>query len=119
MSEKFLHHHQTESEKILENMPDHKGFIRASDIFQQLCDGNRLKILWILAHSEQCVNNISLLVGMSISSVSHHLRNLRQSGLIVNRREGKEIYYKLAETETARLIHQMIDDIFEMNCLKK
>ena len=48
--------------------------------------------------------------------VKAHLRILRQTGLIVNRRAGKEVYYKLADTRPARLIHKMIDDVFEMNC---
>lgn len=98
-------------------MPSEEDFYKASEIFQQLCDPTRLRILWLLAHSEECVNNISLSIDMSSSAVSHHLRNLRQAGLIVNRRAGKEIYYKLAETQTARLIHKMIDDVFEMECL--
>lgn len=97
-------------------MPAEERFVFASEIFQQLCDPTRLRILWLLAHSEQCVNNISLAIDMSASAVSHHLRVLRQAGLIVNRRAGKEIYYKLADTRTAALIHKMIDDVFEISC---
>ena len=118
MTDKKLHHHHPDGEELLSRMPAEADFIKASDIFQQLCDPTRLRILWILAHSEQCVNNVALLIGMSMSAVSHHLRTLRQSGLITNRREGKEMYYRLAEDKTATLVHQMIDDIFEMNCLK-
>lgn len=114
---KELHNHNQNLEKVLQAMPEEEDFCKASDIFQQLCDPTRLRILWLLAHSEECVNNISLSIDMSSSAVSHHLRNLRQAGLIVNRRAGKEIYYKLAETKTARLIHKMIDDVFEMECL--
>ena len=81
-----------------------------------MCDPTRLRILWLLAHSEQCVNNISVAIGMSASAVSHHLRVLRQADLIVNRREGKEIYYKLAQDQMSVLIHKMIDDVFEISC---
>ncbi len=118
MGEKSLHHHENADDGILSRMPPEADFYKASDIFQQLCDPTRLRILWILAHSEQCVNNIALLIGMSMSAVSHHLRTLRQTGLITNRREGKEVYYKLADDKTASLIHRMIDDIFEMDCLR-
>ncbi len=112
-----LHEHNGQDlKKVLEKMPKENDFIKASDIFQQLCDPTRLRILWLLAHSEQCVNNIALAVDMSTSAVSHHLRTLRQVGLLVNRRSGKEIYYKLSDDKTAQLIHKMIDDIFEMNC---
>ena len=111
-----LHDHGENIEQLLEHMPDEEAFYKASDIFQQLCDPTRLRILWLLAHCEACVLNISVAVGMSTSAVSHHLRILRQTGLIINRRAGKEVYYKLANTRTARLIHKMIDDVFEMNC---
>lgn len=111
-----LHDHGQNLNQLLKAIPDEKSFYRACDIFQQLCDPTRLKILWLLAHSEQCVNNISLAINMSTSAVSHHLRNLRQAGLLTNRRAGKEVYYKLSEEKTAVLIHQMIDDVFEMNC---
>lgn len=111
-----LHNHGGNLEQLLEHMPDEENFYKACDIFQQLCDPTRLRILWLLAHCEACVLNISVAVGMSTSAVSHHLRTLRQTGLITNRRAGKEVYYKLADTQTAGLIHKMIDDVFEMNC---
>lgn len=111
-----LHDHGDNLEKILQAKPEDEEFVKACDIFQQLSDPTRLRILWLLAHAEACVLNIAVSVGMSTSAVSHHLRILRQTGLIVNRRAGKEVYYKLASTQTAKLIHKMIDDIFEMNC---
>ena len=111
-----LHDHDAHLDKVLETMPDEKSFALASEMFQQLCDPTRLRILWLLAHSEQCVNNISVAINMSASAVSHHLRVLRQAGLIVNRREGKEIYYKLAQDRMSSLIHKMIDDVFEISC---
>ena len=55
-----------------------------------LSDPSRLRIFWLLCHCEECVMNISALVDMSSPAVSHHLRNLKASGLIVSRREGKE-----------------------------
>lgn len=113
-----LHDHGDQLEKILHHKPLDDEFVKACEIFQQLCDPTRLKILWLLSHCESCVLNISVSVGMSTSAVSHHLRILRQTGLITNRRAGKEVYYKLANTKTTQLIHTMIDDVFEMNCPK-
>lgn len=113
-----LHNHGENIAPLLDKMPNEDAFYKASDIFQQLCDPTRLRILWLLAHCEACVQNVAIAVGMSTSAVSHHLRILRQTGLITNRRSGKEVYYKLAETQTAKLIHKMIDDVFEMNCPK-
>lgn len=111
-----MHCHHAETEKLLRLLPSDAACVEAADIFSQLCDPTRLRILWVLAHTEECVNNIAIAVDMSTSAVSHHLRNLRQAGFIINRRSGKEIYYKLADTPAARLLHTMIDDVFEMTC---
>ena len=110
------HDHGPESEKLLQEMPEEPTFRFASDVFSQLSDSTRLRILWILCHSEECVTNIAALIGMSDPAVSHHLRILKKTGLAESRRHGKEVHYTLADTDEARLIHRMIDDVFEMNC---
>lgn len=110
------HDHGQQIERVLAVMPPEKEFEKACGTFQQLCDVTRLRILWLLCHSEECVYNIAVAVGMSAPAVSHHLRILKQTGLIGSRRIGKEVHYKLSDTEEARLVHRMIDDIFDMNC---
>ena len=110
-----LPHHHTEK-KVIDLMPSDEMAATAADLFSQMGDGTRLRILWLLCHSEECVLDIAAAVGMSAPAVSHHLRMLRQTGLIVNRREGKEVLYTLADTEEAKLLHQMIDDVFRMTC---
>ena len=60
--------------------------------------------------------NISALVGMSSPAVSHHLRQLKAGGLIVSRREGKEVYYRAADTQAARLLHSVIEEMMELAC---
>lgn len=115
-AEYLPHDHGQDFESVLERMPPEPEFMKAADTFQQLCDSTRLRILWLLCHSEECVYNIATAVHMSGSAVSHHLRTLKQTGLIRYRRVGKEVHYTLADTEEARLVHRMIDDIFEMNC---
>ena len=67
-------------------------FSMAANVFKQLSDSSRLRIFWLLCHCEQCVVNISSMVEMSSPAVSHHLRQLRLSGLIESRRVGKEVY---------------------------
>lgn len=110
------HDHGRTIEHILERMPEDNHFQEAAAIFGQLCDGSRLRILWLLCHCEECGINIASAVGMSTAAVSHHLKTLKLHGLIVSRRAGKEVYYTLAETETARLIHRMVDDFFQLTC---
>lgn len=60
--------------------------------------------------------NISALMDMSSPAVSHHLKQLKTSGLIVSRREGKEVCYRAADTEQARLLHIMIERTMEIAC---
>lgn len=110
------HNHSQDIGHILERMPETEYFQEAAAIFQQLCDGSRLRILWLLCHCEECGINIAAAVGMSNAAVSHHLKSLKLHGLITGRRAGKEVYYTLADTETARLIHRMVDDYFQMSC---
>jgi len=113
------HHHGPDLERVRAQMPDTEYFLEASAIFQQLCDGSRLRILWLLCHCEECGINIAAAVGMSNAAISHHLKSLKLHGLIKSRRSGKEVYYTLADTQMAQLIHQMIDDYFHMSCPNK
>lgn len=110
------HDHGQRIEKELENMPKEENFQRVSYLFKQLCDESRIRIFWLLCHCEECVINISSLVNMSSPAVSHHLRQLKNSGLIVSRRDGKEVYYRAADTELAQLLHIMIEKMVEISC---
>ena len=111
-----LHNHGGNLTDLMSSIPTEQQFFMAADIFSMLCDSTRLRILWLICHTEECVSDIAAAVGMSSPAVSHHLRNLKQSGLITSRREGKEVLYTLARTKEAGLVHNMIDDIFEINC---
>lgn len=110
------HDHGQDIEKVLAFLPTEEAFHRVADTFRLISDSTRLKILWLLCHSEECVCNIAAAIDMSPPAVSHHLRVLKQSGLISNRRIGKEIHYTLADTEEAQLVHKTVDDIFDMKC---
>ena len=92
--------------------------ITGKEIFKQLGDTTRIRIFWLLCHCEECVINIAAILDMSSPAVSHHLRPLRSSGLIVSRREGKEVYYQAADTSRSRLLHQMIEQVMEIACPK-
>lgn len=117
MKRKILpHDHGQLIEKEPERIPAEEEFKIVSDVFKQLCDGSRIRIFWILCHYEECVINLAALVGMSSPAVSHHLRQLKNSGLIVGRREGKEVYYKAADTEQVDLLHHMIENMVEISC---
>ena len=91
-------------------------FQTVAEVFRQLGDTTRIRIFWLLCHCEECVVNISALMEMSSPAVSHHLRTLRGSGLIVSRREGKEVYYRASDTPQSQLLHQMIEQVMEIAC---
>lgn len=114
-----LPHHHGEAQEITmiqEQITRVGNFQIVADIFKQLCDTTRIRIFWLLCHCEECVINISALLEMSSPAVSHHLRPLKNSGLIVCRREGKEVYYRASDTPQSQLLHQMIEQVMEISC---
>lgn len=120
MEEKQLpHNHGGLLAQIYPSLPDDVSIVEGASAFQQLSDPSRLRIFWLLCHCEECGVNLAAALGMSHAAVSHHLKALRLSGLIVGRREGKEIYYTLADTELARLLHRVVDDFFRLSCPTK
>lgn len=110
------HVHNENTMKLLRTKPDDDVFSVVSGTFGLISDSTRLKILWLLCHTEECVMNIAAAVGMSSPAVSHHLRILKGSGLITSKKIGKEAYYTLAKTEEADLVHKIVDSVFDMNC---
>lgn len=113
---KLPHNHGTHTAQLLGAQPQQGTFDKVSSTFHLISDPTRLKILWLLCHSEDCVANIAAAIEMSSPAVSHHLRVLKQAGLLVSHREGKETHYTLASTPEAELVHDIVDRVFDMNC---
>ena len=104
-----------EKQEII-SVSQHTDFRMVCELFRQLSDETRIRIFWILCHREECVQEIAALMEMSSAAISHHLRRLRACALIVSRREGKEVYYRAADTKEARVLHQMIEDLLDITC---
>ena len=113
---KLPHDHGQSIAYSFHSTPGADEFGTVSEIFQQLCDASRMRIFWLLCHCEACVVNLASMVNMSSPAVSHHLRQLRTSGLVASRREGKEVYYKAADNETVRLLHHLIEQLIRISC---
>ena len=110
------HGEEEDIEKLKNNLSKEDRFALVSSIFDQLSDPTRIRIFWLLCHYEECVMNISSIMDMSSPAISHHLRALKSSGLIISRREGKEVYYRVADTPECRLLHSMIEEVMEIKC---
>ena len=114
MNSPLPHDHGKGTVELLKTKPDEEDFISVSETFDLINDSTRLKILWLLCHTEECVINIAAAVGMSSPAVSHHLRILKNARVLTSHKEGKEVHYTLADTEIAQKVHQLIDIAFDI-----
>lgn len=112
------HNHGENEADILALASNIQDFQTTAELFQQLSDGTRIRLFWILCHCEECVINLSAMMEMSSPAISHHLKLLKSAGLIVSRREGKEVYYKAANTHQVSILHDMLETLLSINCPK-
>ncbi len=112
------HHHQPEDTQalLLEALPDEDTVRTVSYALSQLGDPSRLRIFWLLCHTEECVADIARYVSMSSPAVSHHLRLLKAAGLIVSRRDRREMLYRAADSGLVDMLHHTIEKIAEISC---
>ena len=113
MNEEYLHAHDDLIEKVLGNMPDEELLYDLSELYKVFGDSTRIRILYVLFEAEMCVADIARLLNMSISAISHQLRILKQNRLVKFRREGKVIFYSLADDHVRTIINQGLDHITE------
>ena len=117
-SMKLPHGHDSGAHHVMEHSPSVADFQTVAALMKQLGDPSRLRIFWILCHVEECVTDVAAMTEMTSPAVSHHLRILKDSGLIVSRREGKEMYYRAADTDIAQKLHHAVEEIMEISCPK-
>ncbi len=84
-----------------------------ADFFKIFSDSTRIKILYALLKSELCVCDLAQVLNMSQSAISHQLRTLKQMDLVRNRREGKTIFYSLADDHITTILSQGMEHIEE------
>lgn len=84
-----------------------------ADLFKIFGDTTRIKILFTLHDEELCVGDIANKLSMTQSAVSHQLKVLRQNKLIKSRRDGKSIYYSLADSHVVSILEQGLEHISE------
>ena len=99
--------------RVLSEMPDEESLYDLAELFKVFGDTTRIRILYVLFEAEMCVCDIAEILNMTQSAISHQLRVLKQARLVRNRREGKQIYYSLADDHVRTIIGQGMDHIEE------
>ena len=109
----FMHVHEEIVEKVEGVMPDEQQLLDLSEFFKIFGDSTRIKILYVLSQSEMCVCDIATLLQMGQSAISHQLKALKNARLVKSRRDGKTVFYSLADDHVKTIIDQGLEHILE------
>ena len=107
------HNHNQILEKVRNELPTDELICDLADLYKLFGDTTRMKILFALLESEMCVCAIAELLSMNQSAISHQLKVLKNANLVGNRREGKTIYYFLADDHVKTIIAQGFEHLIE------
>ena len=98
---------------VNDDMPDEEMLYDLAELFRIFADSTRIKILYVLFEAEMCVCDIAQVLGMTQSAISHQLRVLKQAKLVKFRRDGKTIYYSLADDHVRTIIGMGMEHLCE------
>lgn len=105
--------HEGIVQNVKDSMPGEDTLFDLSELFKLFGDSTRIKILYCLFASEMCVCDIATLLQMTQSAISHQLAVLKRSRLVSSRRDGKTVFYSLADDHVRTIINQGIDHVTE------
>lgn len=105
--------HEDVIHKVQGTLPDDESLTEVAELFKILGDRTRTRILHALFESEMCVCDLAYVLGMTQSSISHQLRVLKQAKLVKNRKEGKVVYYSLADNHVIQIFEQAFQHVKE------
>lgn len=98
---------------VNDKMPCEEDLMDLAELFKVFGDTTRIRILFVLFEAEVCVCDLAEALNMTQSAVSHQLKVLKQAKLVKNRREGKSIFYSLADEHVRTIIAQGMDHVEE------
>lgn len=101
------------TDTVRESIPEEEILYDLADLFKIFGDTTRIKILYALRESELCVCDIAQVLKMTQSAISHQLKILKQSKLVKYRRDGKTIFYSLADSHVLTIIDQGMEHLAE------
>ena len=107
------HEHHIDNEKIKSILPDEENLLDLAELFKIFGDSTRVKILYLLFESEMCVCDIADILGMTVSAISHQLRILKNAKLVSYLKDGKSVYYSLADEHVSILLEKGMEHICE------
>ena len=99
--------------QIANRQPDEDSLYDLAELFKVFGDSTRIRILSVLMGAELCVCDIAEALGMTQSAVSHQLRVLKNAKLIRNRKEGKQVFYALADDHVSTILAMGLEHIEE------
>lgn len=109
------HNHDEAVVRVKNEIPTDELLTDLGDLFKVFGDSTRIKILYSLFEEDLCVCAIADLLNMTQSAVSHQLKTLKDAKLVTNRREGKTIYYSLADDHVKTIIGMGYEHLTEVN----
>ena len=109
----LMHVHEEIVEKVHREMPGEEALFDLAELFKLFGDSTRIRILYLLFESEMCVCDIAQLLGMTQSAISHQLQLLKKSKLVKYRRQGKTVFYSLADGHVRTIIGQGMEHVSE------
>ena len=109
----FIHAHEDVVEKVRQELPGEDTLYDLTELFRIFGDSTRVRILYVLFEAEMCVCDIAALLGMTQSAISHQLRALKNARLVKSRREGKTVFYSLADDHVKTIINQGLEHVQE------
>lgn len=109
----YLCVHEDTVKKVINDMPEEEKLYDLAELFKIFGDSTRIKILYALFEAELCVCDIAQLLNVSQTAVSHQLRVLKTNKLVKCRKEGKNVFYSLADDHVCSIIDQGMDHINE------
>ena len=109
----YLHVHDQVEAQVRETLPPEQTLSDLAELFKIFGDATRIRILLVLFQSEVCVYDLAKLLNMTQSAISHQLRLLKQARLVKSRREGKIVFYSLADSHVRTMLDQGMEHIRE------
>lgn len=109
----YIHAHEALVDQVRKAMPGEDTLYDLTELFRVFGDSTRIRILYVLFEAEMCVCDIAQLLGMTQSAISHQLRSLKNARLVKARREGKTVFYSLADDHVKTIIDQGMEHVCE------